>query len=95
MTEEQFHGAATQIYSAEYDRDFLKYTPAIHERIERKLSDMGMRLRKFPHQRLKGIEAFKLRVGEYRVIYQYDVEKNEILLIATGHRREVYKKSMS
>jgi mRNA-degrading endonuclease RelE of RelBE toxin-antitoxin system len=56
---------------------------------------MGMRLRKFSHQRLKGIEAFKLHVGENRVIYQNDVEKNEILLIATGHRREVYKKSMS
>jgi mRNA interferase RelE/StbE len=34
---------------------------------------------------------FKLRVGDYRVIYEFDANRNEIYLITIGHRREVYR----
>ena len=35
-------------------------------------------------------KLFKLRVGDYRIIYQ--IEKNEVtvLIVKIGHRREVY-----
>jgi mRNA interferase RelE/StbE len=33
----------------------------------------------------------RLRVGDYRVIYDFDAEKNELYLITLGHRREVYR----
>ena len=34
---------------------------------------------------------FKLRVGDYRVLYTYDQEKREIIVHFARHRREVYK----
>ena len=34
---------------------------------------------------------FKLRVGDYRVIYAYDREKREIEVHRVRHRREVYR----
>ena len=41
---------------------------------------------------LKGKHAglYRLRVGNYRVIYKEDKDKLLILIIRVGHRREVY-----
>jgi mRNA-degrading endonuclease RelE of RelBE toxin-antitoxin system len=41
---------------------------------------------------MQGVDAFRLRVGDYRIIYQFNAEKNELYLIAVGNRREIYKK---
>jgi mRNA interferase RelE/StbE len=52
---------------------------------------MGRRLDSFAHERLQGREEFRLRVGDYRVIYEFDISLNELLLVTLGHRREVYR----
>ena len=54
---------------------------------------MGIRLESFPHQRLTGRPEFKLRVGDYRVLYEYDVALGRIHLHYVGNRREIYKRS--
>lgn len=33
---------------------------------------------------------YKLRVGDYRVIYEFDLELQVIIIIRVGHRREIY-----
>ena len=33
---------------------------------------------------------YKLRVGDYRVIYELDAENQLIIIIRVGHRREIY-----
>lgn len=55
------------------------------------LRDLGRRLDSFPHWRLQGRPEFRLRVGDYRVIYQFDVRRNELFLVTLGHRRDVYR----
>jgi mRNA-degrading endonuclease RelE of RelBE toxin-antitoxin system len=45
----------------------------------------------YPHQRLKGRREFKLRVGAYRVLYEFDLARGRIYLHYVGHRREIYK----
>jgi mRNA interferase RelE/StbE len=85
------NGAATQIASREFDRDFLPMPPAIQGLIQRKIDAMGLRLATFPHYRMVGSDKFRLRVGDYRVIYRFDLTKSEIYLIAIGHRREIYR----
>jgi len=44
---------------------------------------------------MQGIEAFRLGIADYRVSYQFDVQKNELYLIAMGHRRDVYKEALN
>jgi mRNA interferase RelE/StbE len=34
---------------------------------------------------------FKLRVGDYRIIYQIEQKEVTVLVIKIGHRREVYE----
>jgi mRNA-degrading endonuclease RelE of RelBE toxin-antitoxin system len=52
---------------------------------------MGRRLDSFPHYRMTGRSEFRLRVGDYRIIYEFNVAKNELSLITLGNRREVYR----
>ena len=82
--------AATQIYYASFDAVFLKLPAAVGARIEAKIDEIGLRLKSFPHHRLKGSDRFRARVGDYRVIYPFEVEQNRIHLFAIGHRREIY-----
>src|SRR6266699_2504676 len=64
---------------------------ALRARIEAKIDEIGCRLESFPHHRLKGSNRFRARVGDYRIIYTFDVEQNRIHLLAIGHRREIYR----
>jgi mRNA interferase RelE/StbE len=83
--------AALQIYYSGFDAAFFKLPPKIQSRIEAKIDDMGLRLKTFSHCRLQGQNRFRLRVGDYRIIYTADVERNIIHLLAVGNRREIYR----
>jgi len=83
--------AATQIYYASFDAVFLKLPTALRARIGEKIDEIGLRLKSFPHHRLKGSNRFRARVGDYRIIYTFEVEHNRIHLLAIGHRREIYR----
>jgi len=39
-------------------------------------------------KRLKGIEAYRLRIGDYRVIFE--IEKDTIQILKIGHRKNIY-----
>jgi len=66
---------------------------SVRDAIERKVDEMGTRLDSFPHQRLQGRSEFKLRVGDYRVLYEFNLSQGRIYLHYVGHRREIYKRS--
>ena len=83
--------AATQVYYASFDAVFLKLPPALRARVEEKVDEIGSRLASFPHHRLKASNRFRVRVGDYRIIYTFDLEQNKIHLLAIGHRREIYR----
>jgi len=88
-------GAATQVCAHKFDQRFCALPKDIQERIQSRIDDLGRNLLSFSHQRLQGIEAFRLRVGDFRVIYEFDVERNELYLITVGNRREIYKKPLN
>jgi mRNA interferase RelE/StbE len=82
---------ALQIYYRAFDTDFFKLPIPVQKRIEEKIDNMGLRMLTFPHHRLKGSDRYRLRVGDYRIIYKPDVTNGTIHLLAVGHRREVYR----
>jgi mRNA interferase RelE/StbE len=83
--------AATQIYYASFDAVFLELSPALRNRVQSQIDDIGSRLVSYPHHRLKGSHRFRARVGDYRIIYTFDVDRNTLHLLAIGHRREIYR----
>jgi mRNA interferase RelE/StbE len=59
--------------------------------MEQKTDEVGLRLPNYPHHRLKGANRYRARVGDYRIIYTFDLDRNKIHLLAIGHRREIYR----
>jgi mRNA interferase RelE/StbE len=84
--------AALQIYSRDFDTDYFKLPASVRDRIDSAVDRLGAALDIHPHHRMKGVDAFRLRVGDYRVIYAFDRTKGVLHLLAVGHRREVYRR---
>jgi mRNA interferase RelE/StbE len=85
-------GAALQIWSPTFSHSFDALPTATRSDVQRKVDEMGARLESFPHWRLQGRPEFKLRVGDYRVLYEFDVKLGRVYLHFVGHRRDIYKR---
>ncbi len=90
MKPAEFRGGATQICSRKFDQKFFALPLGVQARLQAKIDEMGSRLGTFPHYRMEVADTFRLRVADYRVIYQFNIARNEISLIALGHRSEIY-----
>lgn len=42
--------------------------------------------------KLSGQDAYRVRVGDYRIIYTIEDDKLIVLVIDVGHRRDVYRR---
>lgn len=42
-------------------------------------------------KKLKGREGWRIRVGDYRVIYEINDDEQTILIVHIGHRRDIYR----
>jgi mRNA-degrading endonuclease RelE of RelBE toxin-antitoxin system len=40
---------------------------------------------------MTGSDKYRVRIGDYRVIYRFDLARRELYLVAIGHRREIYR----
>ncbi len=74
--------------SAEKEMDRLPVT--VHARLSKRI----LSLEENPHPRgvkkLSGREEYRLRVGDYRILYVIDHGNHTVTIVAVGHRREVY-----
>ena len=85
--------AALQVWSPTFSRAFDALPILVRAAVQLKVDEMGTRLESFPHQRLQGRSEFKLRVGDYRVLYEFDAPLGRMYLHYVGNRREIYKRS--
>ncbi len=83
--------AALQVWSSTFTRSFDLLPQPVRESVQRKVDEMGNRLDTYPHKRLQGRPEFKLRVGAYRVLYEYDLRQGRLYLHYVGNRRDIYK----
>ncbi|HEX9737674.1 MAG TPA: type II toxin-antitoxin system RelE/ParE family toxin [Candidatus Limnocylindria bacterium] len=73
-------------------RQLEKLTPAIQHRLTTAMARLGGNPWPSGAQRLKGPDdVFRIRVGEYRVLYRVIGDRLLVLVIRVGHRREVYR----
>jgi mRNA interferase RelE/StbE len=73
-------------------RDLQRLAPSIVGRIHPILSSLGREPRPAGSQKLVGLEAYRIRVGDHRVLYEIDDAARVIVVIRVRHRREVYRK---
>ena len=84
-------------YSVEFrpeaDRDLSRLDKKVAQRILNRIKWLGehvedIKLESLRGERWKGV--FKLRVGDYRVLYAVNRSKKLISIHLIGHRREIY-----
>ena len=63
----------------------------IANRILARLAELETNPRPPDVKKLKGRSAWRIRVRDYRVIYEIHDRELQILVITVGHRREVYR----
>jgi len=85
---------------AEYVITFASAARRELERIDRstvsrilaKIEELSMEPRPSGSQKIRGEgRLWRLRVGDYRVIYGVDDSRRCVDIVAVGHRREVYR----
>ena len=84
---------ALQIWSPAFCRNFDRLPPGIQSDITRKVDELGKRLDNWPHDRLQGRAEFKLRVGDFRVLYDFNLAAGKLYLLYVGNRREIYQRT--
>ena len=75
--------------SAEKELD--RFPEQVRHRIARRLLELESAPRPHGVQKLQGHDGYRIRVGDYRVLYLMDDEAKTIEILAVGHRREVYR----
>lgn len=68
-----------------------KLPNAIASRIEDKLLELEGDPRPPGCKKLRGRDAWRIRIGDYRAIYEIHDGKLIVTVITIGHRREVYE----
>ncbi len=76
------------VSSAEKDMDRLPTT--VHARLSKRLLSLGDNPRPRGVRKLSGREEYRLRVGDYRILYIIDDRNRTVSVLAVGHRRDVY-----
>lgn len=69
----------------------IRCEPKIRLRIESALAALQEDPIPRGAKRLVGNDNFRLRVGDYRIIYEFRDSQVLVLVLRIGHRREVYK----
>lgn len=83
-------------YTVEFTRraekDFRALPPEIRRRLAPKIDALAIDPRPHGVKILAGSEdIFRLRVGDYRILYRLLDDRLVVVLVKIGHRREIYR----
>ena len=78
-------------FTAEADRQFRNLPKDVQERLTPHIDALIRNPRPPGIKKLKGDGAYRLRVGDYRVLYEVHDVRLLVLVVKIGHRREVYR----
>ena len=59
--------------------------------IKSAIAKLGDNPRPAGYKKLKGEDAYRIRVGDYRIIYEIDDEIILVTVVSVGHRKNIYK----
>ena len=72
-------------------RSLYRLSSAMRERINSRLQSLRSNPRPRGFRKLKGQEQYRIRVGDYRILYTIDDQANLVTVNFIDHRREAYR----
>jgi mRNA interferase RelE/StbE len=74
-------------------RQLRKLDRSIQERVIRRLDKLKKDPRPPGVEKMEGDEStYRIRMGEYRIVYEIQNKVLVVLVLKVGHRREVYRR---
>jgi mRNA interferase RelE/StbE len=82
-------------YVIEFQPSARKHLEALPRRVQLRIGRAIANLREDPFSRSPKLsgepEIWRARVGDYRVLYKIERERQVIVVLTVGHRRDVYR----
>lgn len=78
-------------YTAPAARQVRKLEPAIRRRIVTAIDALGVDPRPTGTKALQGTAGYRIRIGDYRVLYAIEDGTVTVLIFRVAHRGEVYR----
>ena len=72
-------------------KELSKIPNDIYERIKEAIIDLSENPHPSGSQKLRGRDGWRIRIGDYRIIYEIDEGHESITILHIGHRRDVYR----
>ena len=72
-------------------RDLLDLPKEMQIRITEVIDDLSLNPRPIGAKKLSGVEGYRVRKGDYRILYTIDDKAKKITIYRIGHRREIYR----
>lgn len=73
-------------------KELKKITEKDQERIIERIQGLAQDPRPPGSKKLSGEEKYRIRQGDYRILYQIFDDTVIVVVVKIGHRRDVYKK---
>jgi len=73
------------------EKQLKKIPPKDQEKIVKSIINLGDFPYPHGYKKLLKREGFRIRVGNYRIIYEIKKKEVVITIIAVGHRKEIYE----
>ena len=72
-------------------KELAQLPKQVYERIKIGILNLSQEPRPQGCKKLSGREGWRIRVGDYRVIYEINDSQQSLTILHIGHRRDVYK----
>jgi mRNA interferase RelE/StbE len=72
-------------------REFAALPKTDFERVKSAIDGLAENSRPANCQKLKGRDGWRIRVGNYRVVYEINDSARSVTVLHIGHRRDVYR----
>lgn len=71
-------------------KELDKLSDKLAEPILHAIADLAFDPRPYGYKKLKGLNGYRIRVGDYRIIYEIKDNLLLVKVINVGHRKDIY-----
>ncbi len=79
------------VIEKQVQKQLAKITPPNYNKVVSALQGLANNPRPQGYKKLKGRQGFRVRIGDYRIIYNINDNILTVFILAIGNRRDVYE----
>ena len=84
-------GSYRVVIEARAERELRKLSTGARKKVSDAINNLGINSLPRSSRKMVGSAGYRLRVGNYRVIYEVEHKIVSVFIIKIGYRRDIYK----